>query len=115
MKRRNEVVAVLVTAPDKSTARKLAHAALTAKLIACANLIPGVESHYWWKEKIEHGKEVLMLLKTTSAQLNGLEKLVVSLHPYDTPEFLVLTIRSGNRRYLAWLTKTSGVIKLKVG
>src|SRR6476659_1516243 len=103
MKRRNEVVAVLVTAPDKSTARKLARAALTAKLIACANLIPEVESHYWWKEKVERGKEVLILLKTTSAQLNRLEKLIVSVHPYDTPEFLVLSISSGNRRYLGWL------------
>jgi periplasmic divalent cation tolerance protein len=106
MKRRNEVVAVLVTAPDKSTARKLARAALTSKLIACANLIPEVESHYWWKEKVERGKEVLMLLKTTLGQVKPLEKLIVSLHPYDTPEFLVLTIKSGNRRYLAWLTKS---------
>ena len=106
MKRRNEVVAVLVTAPDKSTARKLARAALKARLIACANLIPGLESHYWWKEKIERGKEVLILLKTTSAQLNRLEKLLLSLHPYDTPEFLVLTVTSGNRRYLAWLTNS---------
>ena len=106
MKRRKEVVVVLITAPDKSTARKLARAALKAKLIACANLIPRIESHYWWKEKVERGKEVLILLKTTSAQLNRLEKLIVSLHPYDTPEFLVLTISSGNRRYLAWLTNS---------
>ena len=106
MKREKEFVVVLVTAPNKSTARKLACAALQAKLIACANLLPEVESHYWWKEKIERGKEVLILLKTTSSQLNRLEKLIVSLHPYDTPEFLVISISGGNRRYLGWLTNS---------
>src|SRR5690349_9116533 len=106
MKRKKEFVVALVTAPNKSIARKLARAALQAKLIACANLLPEVESHYWWKEKVERGKEVLILLKTTSSQLNRLEKLIVSLHPYDTPEFLVLSISSGNRRYLGWLTNS---------
>ena len=42
---------VLVTAPDLKTARALAKAALVKRLIACANLIPRIESHYWWQEK----------------------------------------------------------------
>src|SRR5713226_1546952 len=77
MKRTSGFELVLVTAPNLKTARKLARAALTARLIACANLLPKIESHYWWKEKIEHGKEVLMLLKTTTARLAALEKLIV--------------------------------------
>jgi periplasmic divalent cation tolerance protein len=94
---------VLVTAPDLKTARKLANAALQARLIACANLVPKVESHYWWNGKIERGAEVLMILKTTSRRLAALEKLVLALHPYDTPEFVVLDLRGGNRRYLDWV------------
>jgi periplasmic divalent cation tolerance protein len=47
-----------------------------------------------------------MLLKTTSARLNSLEKLIMKLHPYDTPEFLVLPIERGGRRYLNWLQKS---------
>src|SRR5262245_43348403 len=102
MKRANEFVTVLVTGPNRSAARKLARAALKAKLIACANLIPQIESHYWWQEKIEHGTEVLLLLKTTANHVQALEKLILSLHPYDTPEFLVLKINHGNKRYLGW-------------
>ncbi len=94
---------VLVTAPDLETARKLANSALDARLIACANLISKLESHYLWQGKIERGSEVLMLLKTTSAQLGALEKLIIAQHPYDTPEFLVLPINRGNKRYLDWL------------
>jgi uncharacterized protein involved in tolerance to divalent cations len=98
---------VLVTAPDRATARRLARAALRARLIACANLVP-IESHYWWKGKIESGKEVLLALKTTSARLKALERLIVSEHPYDTPEFIVIPVTQGNRRYLNWLATSVG-------
>lgn len=94
---------VLVTAPDLKTARQLARAALDARLIACANLVPRIESHYRWQGKIERGAEVLLMLKTTSKNLAKLEKLILTCHPYDTPEFLVLPLRAGTRRYLDWL------------
>ena len=94
---------VLVTAPALKTARALAKAALEAKLIACANLLPKIESHYWWQGKMVAGAEVLLILKTTSSNLAALEKLIRARHPYDTPEFLVLPLRAGNQKYLAWL------------
>ena|SRR5579864_401658 len=94
---------VLVTAPDLKTARLLARTALRARLIACANLVPKIESHYWWQRKIERGSEVLMILKTTRKCLAKLEKLMVAEHPYNTPEFIVMRLEGGNRRYLYWL------------
>jgi len=97
-------VVVLVTAPDLKTARKLARAALSARLIACANLVPKIESHYWWQKKLETSSEVLLLLKTSHVRLTALEKLILANHPYDTPEFIVLPLSGGNRRYLDWLT-----------
>ena len=93
----------LVTVPDLKTARRLARAALDARLIACANLVPRIESHYRWHGKIERGSEVLMILKTTTKCLAKLEKLIIAAHPYDTPEFVVIDLRGGNRRYLDWL------------
>jgi periplasmic divalent cation tolerance protein len=94
---------VFVTAPDLKTARLLAKAALQAKLIACANLIPRVESHYWWQGKIEAGTEVLLILKAPRTRLAALEKLILVKHPYDTPEFLTLPLGAGSPRYLDWL------------
>jgi len=96
---------VLVTAPDLKTARRLARAALRERLAACANLMPGLESHYWWQGKIESGKEVLLLFKTRATLLRALEKLILSEHPYDTPEFVVLQLTAGAERYLAWLAR----------
>jgi periplasmic divalent cation tolerance protein len=103
MKRRAKFAVVLVTAPDVKTARKLARAALEARLIACANLVPRIESLYWWEGKIETGAEVLLVLKTIRARLAALEKLIVAKHPYLTPEFVALPICRGSRRYLDWV------------
>ena len=93
---------VLVTAPDLKTARRLAQAALKAKFVACVNLVPRIESHYWWKRKLERGNEVLMILKATRRTLPALEKLILKLHPYDTAEFVVLPITGASARYLDW-------------
>ena len=98
---------VLVTAPDLKVARKLAKACLEARAAACVNIVPRVESHYWWQGKVEHGSELLLVIKTTTARLRALEKCVLANHPYDTPEFVVLPISSGNRRYLQWISESA--------
>lgn len=94
---------VFVTAPNRTVARKLARAALQAKLAACANLVPGLESHYWWRGKIESGAEVLIIFKTVKKNLARLQKLIIDNHPYDTAEFVVVPLAGGSRRYLDWL------------
>ncbi len=91
---------VPVTAPDLNTARGLAQTALKAKLAACVNLVPRLESHYWWHDKIESGAEVLMIFKTTAGCRSRLQKLVLQKHPYDNPEFVAFKIASGSPAYL---------------
>jgi len=107
MKSATPFAIALVTAPDLKTARILAKAALEARLVACANLVPKIESHYRWKGKIESGTEVLILFKTRKSRLAALEKMVTAKHPYDTPEFLILTLAAGSRKYLTWLAENS--------
>ena len=99
----SEYSCVLVTAPNVSTARKLAAAVLKERLAACANLIPKIESHYWWKGQLESSSEVLVLFKTTKKKLDELERCVVKIHPYDTPEFITVSLDHGSEKYLSWI------------
>lgn len=99
---------VMVTTPDLKTARHLARQALTARLAACANILPKIESHYWWQGKLERGAEALVIFKSTTRHLARLEELIVAEHPYDTPEFIAWSLSNGNRRYLEWLTASCG-------
>jgi periplasmic divalent cation tolerance protein len=98
---------VLVTAPNRKVAQTLARAALEERLVACANLVPGIESHYWWRGRIETGREILIIFKTAKRRLAALEKLILAKHPYDTAEFLVLPISAGAGRYLDWLADST--------
>ncbi len=103
MKLATKFTIVLVTAPDLKVARVLAKAALAAKLIACVNLVPKIESHYRWQGEVESTTEVLLIFKTQQSKLAALEKLILAKHPYDTPEFLVLQVGAGSKTYLEWL------------
>src|ERR1700722_3652593 len=103
MKTAAKFAIVFVTAPELKVARRLARAALSARLIACANLVPKIESHYWWQGRVERSAEVLLILKTTGARVARLQRLILDTHPYDVPEFLVLPLTGGSDQYLTWL------------
>ncbi len=96
-------VVVLVTAPDIKVAKALAGAALEARLAACANVVPKVESFFWWEDKLQKADEAQVIFKTTTARLAELEKLINEKHPYDTPEFLVMPTLGGSEEYLDWI------------
>ncbi|WP_425091243.1 divalent-cation tolerance protein CutA [Tropicimonas sp. S265A] len=74
---------VSVTCPDLTTARALARAALEARLAACANILPGVESHFWWDGALEQDTEVLLSFKTATAHRDALVDVINAAHPYD--------------------------------
>lgn len=108
MKSASQFALLLTTVPDLKTARALAKSALRGRLIACANIIPRVESHYWWKKRTEMTAEHLLILKTRKSQISSLEKMVIKRHPYETPELLVLKPFSGTAKYLGWLGANCG-------
>lgn len=73
------------------------------KLAACATLLPGATSLYYWEGKLEQEYEVQMLLKTDLAHQQALLDCLKSHHPYQTPELLVLPVIHGDNDYLSWL------------
>ena len=103
MTRSDKYRVVLVTAPKITVARKLAKLVLKERLAACVNIVSGVESHYWWEGKVCRDAEVLLVMKTAKGRLRALEERVLAVHPYDTPEFVVLPIEAGSKRYLDWI------------
>ncbi|HEY1768043.1 MAG TPA: divalent-cation tolerance protein CutA [Terracidiphilus sp.] len=94
---------VLTTASNADEAALLARTLVEERLVACATLIPAVESVYHWEGQIETSAEALLLLKTGNDQLAALEARLRELHSYQVPEFLVLSVESGSQPYLEWL------------
>lgn len=101
-----EFVVAMVTAPDLTTARMLAKKALEPRAAACANILPAIESHYWWHGRIDQSAEILIIFKTTASQIGALRDIILANHPYETPEFIALPIACGSPAYLDWIAES---------
>ncbi len=96
---------VLTTFPDPEKARQIGTVLLEKQLIACLTILPPSESLYHWKDKVQHDTESPALLKTDSTRLCALEQEFLSLHPYETPEFIAIPAAYVEKNYTAWLHK----------
>ena len=104
MGRETKYRVVLVTCGTLEEARKIARAVVEKHLAACVNILThAIESIYTWEAKVEDSSEYLLIIKTSTERLAELEKEVLGLHSYDTPEFVVLPIVAGSEAYLSWL------------
>ncbi|CAI1014726.1 MULTISPECIES: divalent cation tolerance protein CutA [Serratia] len=98
-----EAIVILCTAPDEATAQDLAARVLGEKLAACATLLPGASSLYYWEGKLEQEYEVQMLFKSDRHHQDALLNYLKQHHPYQTPELLVLPVMAGDKDYLLWI------------
>jgi len=99
-------IVVFVTTKNSAEAKKIAQGLLAKKLIACANIIGGVQSFFWWEGKVDSAKEALLILKTSKACFKKLVLAVKALHSYSVPEIIALPIVAGSRDYLQWINKS---------
>lgn len=99
---------ILTTCPDQTTAKSLARVLVENRLAACVNIAPGITSVYRWKGEIETGKEFLLVIKTTDKMLSKLESTLYAHHPYETPEFVVVTPEGVGQKYLGWIEESVG-------
>jgi periplasmic divalent cation tolerance protein len=98
-----KVLLALSTFPDQETAREISNELVTKKLAACANILPGVESIYRWKEEIESGNETLVLFKLSEDRQSAFQEKLRSLHPYEVPEIIFVPVSTGLPEYLRWV------------
>lgn len=96
---------VLITAATTEEAQRLADLLLEKRLAACVNIVPGVNSRFWWQGKQDAAEESLLIVKTKAARLEAIVGLVKENHSYSVPEVIALPIIGGNRDYLDWLDK----------
>jgi periplasmic divalent cation tolerance protein len=105
-----DYVIVMTTLPADADVATFAHTIVDARLAACVNLLPVMESVYRWEGRVEQERERQLVIKTSRERLVALWDRVRELHPYDVPEFIVLPIVDGNDAYLRWVgdsTRTS--------
>lgn len=100
---KSEAIQVFVSCESRQEAQKLADSMLNNQLIACAQIVNGVESFYRWQGQIERSSEVLLILKTVQANFEAVNNAIKALHSYETPEIIAVPIVDGSSDYLKWI------------
>jgi periplasmic divalent cation tolerance protein len=93
----------LSTAGNMDEGSKIAERLVRERLVACVNLLPGIQSVYWWNNAVQKEQEVLMIIKTERDQFQEVQRLIVSLHSYEVPEVISLALEDGFKDYLNWI------------
>ncbi|MEV5610571.1 divalent-cation tolerance protein CutA [Streptomyces sp. NPDC052225] len=97
------VLVVLTTTDSRAKADTLARGAVEARLAACVQVGAPVTSTYRWEGTVETGEEWQVLLKTSEARYDELERWLTEHHDYETPEIIALPVVRGGPGYLAWV------------
>ena len=92
-----------ITFPTKAEAKNIILALLDEGLIACANIIPGAESYYWWEGQVQSANEVVAIVKTRAANEEKIIRLVKELHSYECPCVVFTSLDYGNPDFLKWV------------
>lgn len=98
-----EFIIVFSSAGSLIEANHIAENLITSKLAACVSIIPGVTSHYCWKEKRESSYEVVMMIKALRKNFEVLKNSIIELHSFEVPEILMIPVEGGSEQYLDWV------------
>jgi periplasmic divalent cation tolerance protein len=101
-----DFVQITTTTPTKSAAQAIANAIIEKRLAACVQIIGPITSIYWWQEEIETAQEWLCVMKSSQDIYETVERAILELHSYETPEILATPVTAANARYLLWIEET---------
>lgn len=96
-------VLIYVTASSHQEAKTIARSVVADRLAACANILPGVTSYYWWEDEVQSEQETGIILKTREDLVEALTAKIKQLHSYDCPCVVAVPITHGNPDFLKWI------------
>jgi periplasmic divalent cation tolerance protein len=99
----SDPIVVLMTAANREEANQIAEMLVAARLAACVQILPEIQSIYRWQGEIARESELLLLGKTTRANFAELDRAVREIHSYETPEIVALEVIAASGPYLKWL------------
>lgn len=98
---------VYTTWPNPESAAEAARLLVEERLAACANILPGALSFFWWENEVQGETEVVVIFKTQKSRAAALFQKLKELHPYDQPAFVSLDIEqsTSSGSYLSWISR----------
>ncbi|MBU0984632.1 MAG: divalent-cation tolerance protein CutA [candidate division Zixibacteria bacterium] len=98
-----ETIRVVFISVPRDEASKLARKLVEERLAACVNVVPKIESYFWWDDAVQHDQESLLIAKTTDDKFDDLADFVVENHSFELPEIIAFELAGGLTEYIAWI------------
>ena len=99
------VVLVYITTENRAEAEKIGGMLVERRLAACANIIEGMRSIFWWEDKLDQAEETILIIKTKEKLVGPLTESVVAAHSYDCPCVVAIPIVGGNPEFIEWINE----------
>ena len=96
-------IIIFSTASSRQEAQRIARTLVEENLAACVQIVPGVESVYFWQGKLRDEPEWLLIIKSRALLFEKAAGRIRSLHSYDVPEIVSVSIALGSDDYLRWM------------
>ena len=103
----SDTIVIYITVPNVAEAQSLAQTLVSEKLVACVNIVSGIQSVYAWEGSVHTDAELLLICKSRTERFETLKSRVQSLHSYDVPEIISMPIINGSEPYLNWVREHS--------
>lgn len=97
-----KIASLTTTLPSEAEAQGLARGLVEAGLAACAQVEPGLQSHYRWQGQMQSSNEVRLTVKTLPEAREAVEAFITRYHPYELPQLLWQTLEA-SEAYGAWV------------
>ena len=94
-----------VTCKDTEEANTIGRTLVQERLVACVNILPAIQSLYWWNDEVQNDCEVAFFAKTTQQKAQQVIERICQLHSYECPCVVTLPIEKGNPDFLNWVTE----------
>ncbi|GAB6039084.1 divalent-cation tolerance protein CutA [Fundidesulfovibrio butyratiphilus] len=98
-----DLVFLYVTTKDRAEALRIGRTIVEERLAACANVLDGMHSFYWWKGELCEDDEAVLIAKTRKNLVDAVTARIKQLHGYETPCVVALPLAGGNLDFLAWI------------
>ncbi len=99
----SEYIEIHWTAGSIDEARKVCRYLVQERLVACAQIIPWIESIFMWDNRLDTVQESKVVLKSVLPKFDRIKDVIVKNCSYDLPEIIYTKIDGGSADFLKWI------------